>query len=137
MSMNLSIKAKNVACATLTALIDEGSELPGGYIEIRTGVKPMSPENTATGLVLAICNLSNPSFGVPVDGIATANPIAIEDKVLNDGTAKWFRVYNRDQESVFDGDISPIGLEGDITFDNVIFIKDGVVTIAQLLAIIP
>ncbi len=53
------------------------------------------------------------------------------------GTAGWFRIYDRDNQAVLDGDITATGGGGDIEFDNINFVVGGVAAIPLLTASVP
>lgn len=137
MTVNISTLARNEAGDSIVDLIDTGSANPNGYMEIRTGPKPSSPQVSATGTLLATNAFSNPAFGNFSNGSAIANTIADDTNVDATGIASWFRIYNRDGIAVIDGDITETGGGGDITFDNINFIAGGTVTITSLTATMP
>jgi hypothetical protein len=104
----------------------------GGYIEIRSGIRPATPEATTSGTnLLATLKFSLSSFGNFQNGIALSNAIP-EANVIYTGTATWFRVYEKQGVVVMDGDVRQTGGGGDIEFDNVDFLAGGVISIAQL-----
>jgi len=137
MTVNISTTARNDAGDAIVDLIDGGTINPNGYMEIRTGPKPASPQVAATGTLLATLNFSNPAWASFSNGTAFANAIASDTSADASGLAQWFRFYNRDGTAVLDGDITTTGGDGDITFDVVNFILGGVVAITSLQAIMP
>lgn len=137
MSISLSTAARNAAGASIISILDSGSATSNGYIEIRTGTKPTSPQLSATGTLLATLNLSDPSFGSFSNGSASANPISSDVNIDNNGVAGWFRFYNKDNAGVFDGVITVTGGGGDIEFDSVNFLKGGTVEIVALTVTMP
>jgi hypothetical protein len=137
MTVNISTQARNDAGDAIVDLIDVGSTNPNGVLEIRTGSKPSTPQTGATGTLLATLNFSNPAFGSFSNGNAFANSIADDTDVDDTGIAGWFRIYDRDNGGVIDGDIAVTGSGGDIEFDNINFIKGGTVTITNLQAVMP
>lgn len=137
MTVNINTQARNEAGDAIVDLIDAGSANPNGYMEIRTGTKPSSPQVSATGTLLATNAFSNPAFGNFTNGSAIANAIADDTNVDATGIAGWFRIYDRSGNAVIDGDISATGGSGDITFDNLNFIAGGTVTITSLTATMP
>jgi len=94
-------------------------------LEIRAGAPPATVDDTATGAILAIFALPNPSFGLPADAnpnaVATAAPVAPAN-AIGTGVAGWFRVYNRDGLAVHQGDVTETGNGGDaiISDENVV-----------------
>jgi hypothetical protein len=137
MTVNISTQARNDAGDAIVDLIDQGSLNPNGYIEVRDGTKPTTPQDGATGTLLCTLNHSLPAFGNFSNGISLANPIADDTSVDATGVASWFRIYDRDGNAVIDGDITETGGGGDIEFDNVNFIVGGVVAITSLTATMP
>lgn len=137
MTINISTIARNGAGDYIVGLIDQGSALASGYLEIRSGSKPANPQVAATGQVLATLVLSNPAFPAFNNGSAFANAIASDTSTPATGIAGYFRIYNRDGVAVLDGDISVTGGGGDIQFDNINFIAGGVAAISSLQAIMP
>ena len=137
MTINISTQARNDAGDAIVDLIDLGSTNPNGYIEIRDGVKPVNPQ-TGIGatVLLTTMNFSLPAFGNFSNGISLANSIANDTNVDETGVATWFRIYDRNGTAIMDGDITIAG-GGDIEFDNVNFIKGGVVAITSLTATMP
>lgn len=137
MTVNINTQARNNAGDAIVDLIDQGSLNPNGYMEIRSGTKPPSPQAAATGTLLATNAFSNPAFGNFSSGAAAANTIADDTNIDATGTAGWFRIYDRDGNAVMDGDITATGGGGDITFDNINFIARGTIIINSLIATIP
>jgi len=132
MTISLATIARNSAGNSIVDLIDIGTLHDSGYIEIRDGTRPSSPQVTASGNLLATCWFSYPAFGDFANGQTSANTIAHDTNIANNGVASWFRVYNRNGDAVFDGDIGVIGSNSDIEFDHVNFIKGGTVAISTL-----
>jgi hypothetical protein len=137
MTINISTLARNDAGDAIVGLVDAGSNQPSGYLEIRTGSPPSSPQVAATGTLLATLRLSLPAFAVFNNGQASANPIAPDVDIATTGMAGWFRIYNRDNVPVIDGIITATGGGGDIEFDNINFVKGGTAAIATLVANMP
>lgn len=137
MTVNISTQARNDAGDAIVDLIDVGTALAGGYIEIRDGVKPASPQAPAAGSLLSTLVLSYPAFRAFSNGQAFSNAITDDTNVAKSGIATWFRIYSRGQTAVMDGDVTETGGGGDIEFDNVHFVKGGTVTITSLLAVMP
>lgn len=130
MAITLSILSRNTAGKAITDLIDKGTSSPTGYIEIRDGSRPATPDATSAGTnILAVLSFSVPSFGSFNNGAANANAIADDTRVNKTGVAKWFRIYDRDGTAIIDGDVKLTGAGGDIEFDNINFIAGGVVSI--------
>ena len=139
MSVNIATVAQNAAGNAIVDLIDIGTLNSFGYIEIRTGVKPASPQTTTVGTTLLVrLSFSNPAFADFVNGKSSANVITPdEDGILATGVASWFRIYDRNGAAIMDGDITPTGIGGDIEFDDINFVDGGTVSIDELLATMP
>lgn len=137
MTIRISTQARNDAGDAVVDLIDVGSAVAKGYIEIRDGSIPTSPQLPATGKVLAKLEFSNPAFKSFSNGIGQANPITNDSQVDATGLASWFRVYSRDNIAVMDGQITTVGAGGDLEFDNTNFIAGGVVSITSFVATMP
>lgn len=137
MAISISTQARNAAGAAIAALVDSGTTLANGFMEIRTGTKPATPQDTASGILLGVVNFSNPAFGSFSNGVATANAISPDTAADNTGTAGWFRIYNRNSVAVMDGTITITGGGGDIEFDNVLFVAAGTIAISSLSLVMP
>jgi hypothetical protein len=136
-TVNISTDLRNRACNVIVDAIDEGSTAPNGYLEIRTGTKPDTPQLPAAGSLLATLNFSTTAFGDAVSGVATANTITGDTSIDETGTATWFRIYNRDSIALIDGDITLTGGGGDIEFDDTVFIEGGTALITTLTGVMP
>jgi len=137
MTINISTQARNNAGDAIVDLIDTGTAMAAGYIEIRDGVKPSNPQAPASGNLLSTLTLSYPAFRAFSNGQAFSNAITDDTNVAKSGIATWFRIYNKGQIAVMDGDITETGGGGDIEFDNNHFVKGGTITITSLLAVMP
>jgi len=137
MAVKISTQARNDAGNSIISLIDIGTLNPNGVLEIRSGPTPATPETAATGTLLATLELSNPAFSSFNNGRTSANTIVDDMDLQATGIAGWFRIYDRDNNGIIDGEISETGGGGDIEFDNIDFIKGGTVSITNLQAIIP
>lgn len=130
MAIVISTAARNAGVKAITSLIDQGRANAAGYLEIRGNPRPADPQTSASGALLATLVLSYPAFAVPFNGLQNANQINSDLSADSTGTATWFRVYDRDGNAVFDGDVSAIGGNGDIQFDNPIFTAGQVVAVS-------
>ena len=137
MTVNICTQARNGAGDYIVDLIDVGAAVSSGYIEIRDGAKPASPQAPATGNLLSKLILSYPAFRAFASGQAFSNAITDDTNVAKSGVASWFRIYSKGQTAVMDGDVTETGGGGDIEFDNVHFVKGGTVSITSLLAVMP
>lgn len=111
--------ALTLANATRTAMIDALVDrfdlgTGPGVIEIRSGSRPASAEDAATGTLLATVTLVDPAFGAGANGVATvADPAAVA--AAASGTASWFRGKDSTGATVCDGSVTATGGGGDLT----------------------
>ena len=110
MAVTLSAAAASALADQITALVDAGSA--AGTLEVYTGAKPASPDDTATGTLLATFTLTDPAAAAAVAGVASwdLDP-ALSATVLSDGTAGWFRVSDSDGVAIFDGIVGTTGTD--------------------------
>lgn len=136
MSVEITTSLKNTTCDSIVGAIDSGSANSNGYLEIRSGTRPLSPQNSASGTLLATLNFSAVAFGDAVDGVATANTITEDTSIDATGVASWFRIYDKDGNAVMDGDITVTGGSGDIEFDDINFVEGGTALISSLTGVV-
>jgi len=96
----LSTAARNAACQAIVSLVDAGTTNANGQLIIMT----------AGDVAVSTHNLSNPAFGAPVSGVATASAIA-DDTNAAGGTAALFKFVDRDGTEVFRGTVGTTGAE--------------------------
>jgi hypothetical protein len=113
------------ARAALDAVVDSlDAGVAGGYIELRSGTKPVDVDTApADGQLIATFPLSDPAFGAAVDGnpgaIATANPITADLAADNTGIPTWFRAYDSNAVAKIDGTVGEQGAgDFDMVLDN-------------------
>lgn len=101
-AITLATTSRNAAANAVVDLVDAGSG--AGYVEIRTGSAPASPQAPATGNLLATVTLNDPAYGDAATGVCTLDvtpePSAI---AVATATAGWARVYDSAANVVFDG----------------------------------
>lgn len=129
MVTRIATSARNAAAAAVGLLLDAGSG--AGYIEIRTGAQPATPNTAATGTLLATLPLSDPAFGAAATGVITANAITPDSTADASGTAGWFRAYDSSGAAVIDGTVTVSGGGGDMILSSVNVIAGGVVTVSS------
>lgn len=115
MAIRLPTAARNAACDAVVDLVDAGPA--AGTMQIRSGAQPASANDPATGTLLATLTLADPAFGAAAAGVATldATPVLTTTGVAA-GTAGWFRVFDSNGNTVFDGSITATAGGGDLTF---------------------
>jgi hypothetical protein len=114
------------AAAALTAIhamFDGGSAHTVGKLEIRSGTKPSDPSVAPTdGVILATFDFpASPVFNAPtqITNAAQATAKAIADVLAgNDGTATWWRAYDKDYVARQDGDASDTNGTGSLKLAN-------------------
>jgi hypothetical protein len=112
MSLTLATAARNAMITALAGLVDGGSG--AGKIEIRSGTRPATPNDAATGTLLATVTLQDPAFGAASNGAVTlADPAPVS--AVAAGTATWFRAMDSSNAAVFDGRVTATGGGGDLT----------------------
>lgn len=137
MTLRLSLVSRNSVGNTLNDLLDNGSILSSAYMEIRTGSIPTSPDDAPTGIVLVTMNLPPGGFGPFNNGLGMIPSMKADLAVQNDGTAGYFRLYNRDQIAILDGTVGLTTSKADLTFDRIDFLTGGSVSITNFVLDIP
>jgi len=86
--------------------------LDGGTIEIRSGTRPATANDAATGTLLGTVALATPAT-TESNGVATlADPGAVA--AVADGQATWFRALTSADATVMDGSLTETGGGGDL-----------------------
>jgi len=112
MAITLATATRNAMCDAAVDLIDGGAG--AGTIQIRSGSRPASANDAATGTLLATVTLIDPAFGAASAGVATvANPAAVT--AVATATATWFRALDSNAATIFDGSVTATGGGGDLT----------------------
>jgi len=70
---------------------------PVGRINVYTGAQPASPDDAATGTLLATLTLSADAFAEPVGRSIALNAVTSDTSADASGTAGWFRFYRTDE----------------------------------------
>lgn len=102
MVLRLTPAVRNAAVNGATALADAGSG--PATVSIYTGSQPASAEDAPTGTLIATFTLSDPAYGVSVDGVApltTGGGIATV--AVAGGTAGWGRLADSNGNTIYDG----------------------------------
>lgn len=108
MAARLSTAARNAAAAAIAALADAGAG--AGIIQVRTGAQPATPNDPATGTLLATFTLADPAYTGPATGVMTldATP-TLSTTGVADGVAGWFRLLDSTSAVVLDGAVGTSG----------------------------
>lgn len=111
MPLRIATTARNAIVNAIRDLIDAGSG--AGVIEIRTGSQPTTPQDTATGTLLATVTLPDPSLPAASSGTASSDPASVT--AVATGTAGWCRVKDSTGAAVLDGEVTATGGGGTLT----------------------
>jgi hypothetical protein len=132
MAFEISTAARDAACDAIVDLIDSGGT---GTIQIRDGAQPASPNDVASGTLLATLTFSATAFGASSSGTATAASITSDTNVDATGTAGYARILNGSAATVGDMDIGQGS--GTLDFDDTSFIAGGTAAISSLTISVP
>lgn len=130
MPLRLSASLANALAAAARDLVDVGSG--PGVVRVYSGSQPATPDNAATGTLLAEFTLADPSYGSPVNGTVPLDATPpINGTGLAAGTAGWVRVLDSTQAAgsglgVLDGVVTLTAGGGTLTL-NTLTVSVGVV----------
>jgi hypothetical protein len=124
--LRLSTAARNALANAIKTAIDAGSG--PGTIKIYTGAQPATPQDAATGTLLATISFADPSFGAASSGVITANAIP-QVNAGNTGAAGWARLADSDGNTVMDVDVGTSGAT--INLNTTSIVSGGPVTITS------
>lgn len=132
MALELATAVRNAACDAIVDAIDAGG---AGTIQIRTGAQPASPNDAASGTLLATLTFSATAFGAASSGTATANAITSDTNVDATGTAGYARILSGGGSTIADMDIGEGA--GTLSFDETAFVAGGTAAISSLTITVP
>ena len=116
MSITLPTATRTALCDLFVDRFDAGAG--AGTIQIRSGTRPASANEAATGTLLATVTLIDPAFGAASSGAATvADPVSVTAAAT--GTATWWRGLDSNAAVVCDGKVTATGGGGDLTLATV------------------
>ncbi len=101
-----STTLRNALANAVKTAIDAGAG--AGTIKIYSGSMPATPQDAATGTLLATLTFSKPSFGAAATGVITANAIP-QVNAGNTGTAGYARIADSDGNAIMDVDVGTSG----------------------------
>lgn len=102
--------------------MNDGTQNPNAYLEIYTAPRPSSPISAPTGTKLTTFFLPDPVVTGPVNNELTVLLSGITAIITADGEANWFRMYNKDGTTMYDGDVRLLGdPTGDIQLEETFF----------------
>ncbi len=116
MAITITAAAQNAADTAILILIDVSGP---GKLEIWT---------LAFGTKLATLTMSNPAFGAPVAGVATASAITSDTNAANSGTAAAFKLMNGAGTEVMRGTVGTAAAD-------IIFASGVTITATQIVAV--
>ncbi len=105
-TLKCSTTLRNALANAVKTAIDAGAE--AGTIKIYTGSMPATPQDTATGTLLATLTFPKPSFGAAATGVITANSIP-QVNAMATGTAGYARIADSDGNAIMDVDVGTSG----------------------------
>lgn len=107
--------ALSIADAVRNAMVDAAGELvDGGTIQIRTGSKPASTQDAATGDLLVTVSVANPAYAPASGGSAEMYTTGVSGTAVAAGEAGWFRAFDVSASACFDGTATASGGGGDL-----------------------
>jgi len=129
----LPTASRNAMADALVDLIDGGTG--AGTIQIRSGSRPSSANDAATGTLLATLTFTDPAFGAAATGTATASSITSDTSADNTGTATWARILDSDDNTIMDCSVGTSGAE--INLDSVSITAGGTVAVSSFTVTMP
>ena len=109
MAITLASNLRNDIAAAILARIDGGAG--AGTIELRTGAKPTSPNDAATGTLLATFTLTDPAGTVSGAVLTFDFDPDIEATAAAAGDPGWARVKDSTGAAVLDGTAGTTGAD--------------------------
>ncbi len=106
-TLKCSTTLRNALANAVKTAIDTGVGA-GGTIKIYTGAMPATPQDAATGTLLATSTFPKPSFGAAATGVITANSIP-QVNAMATGTAGYARIADSDGNAIMDVDVGTSG----------------------------
>lgn len=115
MSIRIPVASRN---AGVNAICDRADAGTGpGKLRIFTGNRPATPDDAASGTLLAEAILADPAFGAAANGSKTlADPGPVTGQ--NAGQAGYFRVVDSDSNVVLEGTCGGTGSGADLILSN-------------------
>lgn len=128
MALSFSDALRTARAGAIITACDAGA---AAILEIRTGAKPASPDNAATGTLLASITLNDPSFIAGAAGVISIDesPALTDASADATGTAAHFRIKTSAGAGVVDGTVTATGGGGDLTLNTVSLVASASVTI--------
>lgn len=130
MSIRKNTALRNIQASELAALFDLAE------IDIRSGTRPASANDTATGTLLVTIVMADPAFGAPSDGTVSAASLPRTGTAAASGTATWARC-TLSGGCVMDLAVSESAGPGTIVIDDADIVSGGLVRITALTLTVP
>lgn len=119
MTVRISTASRNAGLDASFDRVDIGG---AGVIRIYTGGQPATADTAATGTLLATLPLNNPGFNPAAGGVKSINlAVTVQANAVASGTAGWARMFNGNDEPIFDGSVAVAG--GDFTINTTALIS--------------
>jgi hypothetical protein len=110
-AISIAAAVRRAAVDVVVDAVDAGAG--AGTIEVRSGVRPATADDAATGTVLVTFTCADPAFGAasgtsPATATLNTSPV-LSAVASNTGTATWARVKDSSGATVFDGGVATSG----------------------------
>lgn len=138
MTLIISQEVAIAIVSTAAGMVDEGADEDTAMLAVYSGSAPASIQDTistSSGLLMRV-NLNSTAFGQParigdsVEALAFSIP---QFESEGEGTASFFRIYNRDGTALFQGDVSDDPVDGAaLTLNQVELTVGAVVNVERL-----
>lgn len=113
MAIDISTASQNAAVNAIAGLVD--ADVGAGAAVIRTGAKPATANDPATGTLLVTITLNDPAFGAAVAGVVTLDVTpGPQGTGVAAGTAGYFRLTDNSGDVVLQGTVTATGGGGDM-----------------------
>ncbi|MGI9585005.1 MAG: hypothetical protein ACR2N7_05385 [Acidimicrobiia bacterium] len=138
----ISNAAAIAAMDAVVDLIDVGSTNAEGRVKIYAGTVPADADAAIGGAtLLATLNMSNPAFGNSADAApgatATANSITDDSSADATGTAAFFRIWDRNENTVIQGLVTVTAGGGDLELNSISITSGAAVSITSMTKTMP
>lgn len=137
MTLSVTAAVAIAACDAYTARAEIGSTNPAAKFTIYSGPVPATVTDALTGanIALVTMTMSSPAFGPAADNVAavaaeaSAGPVA-DTPALADGTATFYRLFDKGGNAVWQGIVSTPNAGGDMELSSTSVIT-GVTVVLQ------
>lgn len=119
MTLNMSPFFQDQCLDRARDVMNDGVVVSNAYIEIYTSPQPSSPVGAPLGMKLTTFFLPDPAVTGPIGNELAILMGGLTAVVIADGVASWFRYYNKNGTTLFDGTVVLNGQIGDIKLSKV------------------